>query len=387
MACLALWKAYKLLNNKKIADAYHRSLQAFQKYHIDHEGWSLEYDGIDPGYLSATVSFLGKIYKDNKSSEVRKIIEQSVQMCSYFIYPNGFYGGSLGSRNTLHFYPHGFEIIGKKYPLATAVAEKMLLSLSKGKLVPPEIISDRYVVYRVPEYLLSYVDYCRRPKKLPEIPYERNDFEKYFKKAGIYINKTKDRYLIANLAKGGVIKYFNTQNNLLMLNDSGIIGTLDNLKTVTTQWVDPKYKIKVKKDNVSVFGQMNYIPAFKLFNPIKNILFRLTLIAFGWNSSFSHLLKGWIRNILITSDKKAPIHFRRSFKVSKDQLVLSDEVTWSLDVKFKSLSIGDEFFIRYVPQSRYFQSQELDTAGLVIDSKSLDIINDSKRYTRKISLR
>ena len=159
MACLSVWKSYELLMDEELRKRFQKLWTGFLKYHNSSEGWSLEYDGVDPGYLSATVSFLSKIYQTNPDPEIFKVIEQSIKFCSYFTYPNGFYGGSTGSRNTLHFYPHGFEIMTDVINIAGSVADKMLEGLSTDKLVPPEIMSDRYVVYRVPEYLQSYLDY------------------------------------------------------------------------------------------------------------------------------------------------------------------------------------------------------------------------------------
>ena len=144
MACLAVWKAYRLLDEPDLKAGYERLWQGFLGYHNAKEGWSREYDGVDPGYLSATVSFLAKIYRTNPDPDIFEVLRQSVEFCSYFVYPNGFYGGSLGSRNTLHFYPHGFEILAQRVPLAAAIAERMLQALPEGKLVSPEIMSDRY---------------------------------------------------------------------------------------------------------------------------------------------------------------------------------------------------------------------------------------------------
>ena len=59
MAILAIRKAYEALNEKDLLDGFKRKWAEFLKYHYQ-EGWSLEYDGVDPGYLSATVSFFRK---------------------------------------------------------------------------------------------------------------------------------------------------------------------------------------------------------------------------------------------------------------------------------------------------------------------------------------
>ena len=66
MACLALWKGYKFTKKRKYYNEYKKALNNFLNlYHVHEEGWSKEYDGLDPGYLSATISFFGKIFKDN----------------------------------------------------------------------------------------------------------------------------------------------------------------------------------------------------------------------------------------------------------------------------------------------------------------------------------
>jgi hypothetical protein len=127
MACLAVWKAYRLLNDPGLKEGFARVWRNFLKYHNAKEGWSREYDGVDPGYLSATVSFLGKIYADNPDPEILEVLKQSVEFCSYFVYPNGFFAGSMGSRNTLHFYAHGFEILSDKIPMAGSIAEKTVI--------------------------------------------------------------------------------------------------------------------------------------------------------------------------------------------------------------------------------------------------------------------
>ena len=99
------------------------------------------------------------------------------------MYPNGFYAGSLGSRNTLHFYPHGFEIFSKEIPLASSIKTKMLNALSQDTACSPEIMSDRYLFYRVPELLQSFVDYNETANELPKLPYELEDHKKYIDKA------------------------------------------------------------------------------------------------------------------------------------------------------------------------------------------------------------
>ena len=47
---------------------------------------------------------------------------------------------------------------------------------------------------------------------------------------------------------------------------------------------------------------------------------------------------------------------------------------------FKQLSVGGEFFVRYVPQSRYFQSQELEIQSFEFTENMLNELNDKKEF-------
>jgi SAM-dependent methyltransferase len=377
MACLAVWKAHELLQDHDLRKGFDRLWEGFVHYHNTDEGWSREYDGVDPGYLSATVSFLAKVYQTNPDPQILAVLRQSVEFCSYFVYPNGFYGGSIGSRNTLHFYPHGFEILAGEILLAAAVAERMLQGLAEGKLVPPEIMSDRYVFYRVPEFLLAYLAHKPRPTELPQLPYERDQFTRYFPEARVFVANQPQWYVVANLAKGGVTKVFDRQSSRLVMNDCGVIGRLVDGRVVTSQWVDPDYEVEVEERGWEVSGSLHVVPSNKLFTPFRHILFRGALVALGWIPRFSHVLKGCIRRTLTLGRRPIPIRFSRRLESNGDDIALID--TLSVDGgELATLSVGDEFFVRYVPQSRYFQRQELDVQGHMLGESQVQFLNEGR---------
>lgn len=388
MACLAVWKAYELTGDSDLERRFKQLWRGFLSYHNAIEGWSREYDGVDPGYLSATVSFLGKIYQTHPDPDILRVLKQSVEFCSYFVYPNGFYGGSMGSRNTQHFYPHGFEILANEIPLAGAIAEKMLVALGAGKLVPPEIMSDRYVFYRVPELLQAYTDYTPRAAELPALPYERDEtFTRYFAESRIYVANNAQRYTIANLAKGGVVKVFNRKTGELLLNDCGIIGRLTDGQVVTSQWIDPAYACSANEAGFTVSGSLQVVPSNKLFTPIKSIVFRSALVALGWLPAFSHLLKGNIRKMLMLGQRPVPAQFQRQMRFVGEDVHISDTVrllggSGDKDTaQFAALSVGGEFFVRYVPQSRFAQAQELDLYPYDLAAKDVSRLNAERHLT------
>ena len=383
MACLAVWKSYELLGDEALKGGFEKVWTDFLSYHTD-EGWSIEYDGIDPGYLSATVSFLAKIYQTNPDPRLLEVMKASVEKCSYFAYPNGFYAGSMGSRNTLHFYCHGFEVMADEIPLAGSVAEHLLGGLAEDKLVPPEIISDRYLVYRVPEFLLAYLDYADKPDDRPALPFEREPFTEFFPGCRVYVKNAPNYYAIANLAKGGVLKVFDRsgegEKGDLVFNDCGHIGQSDEGKTFTSQWIDPSFKVHQGEEGFEISGKAQWVPSHKVFNLTKNLAFRGVLLLTGWSPKLSHLLKGQIRKTLMLGQRPAPVTFRRQVTFAEDKVTLLDTLTLDGQINVTSLSLGDEFFVRYVPQSRYFQSQELGVSGVTLDSEQLAKLNQTKRF-------
>jgi hypothetical protein len=381
MGCLALWKSYQLLGDDEIHAGYNRIWQGFLRDYYQDEGWSLEYDGVDPGYLSATISFLAKIYQTHPTDEMYAVLEKAVEFASYFAYPNGYYAGSMGSRQTLHFYPHGFEILAPEMPLAAAVAELMLQGLAEGALVPPEIQADRYFLYRIPEFLQSYLDCGARPANLPPLPYQREPFRRFFVGAKMYAAVEKDIYLLVNAAKGGVVKAFDRHTGRLLLNDCGLIGRLDDGRVASSQWIDPTYRVSHEHMDVTIEGQMNEIKANKYFTPFRTILFRMALLVVGVHYKLSGWMKGAIRRSLMLGSRPVDVRFRRQVTLHEGTVRISDHVALGNNVRFQSLQVGGEFFVRYVPQSRYFQLQELDIRALVFSDPMLEQLNRDKHIT------
>ena len=124
MACLAVHTVMRVLGRDDLEAIYSKLWDKFLTYYHAEEGWCREYDGPDPGYLSAVVSFLGKIYVHDPRPEIFEVISGAVETCSYFVYPDGSYGGILGSRNTIHLYPHGFEIVSSEIKIIICICRK-----------------------------------------------------------------------------------------------------------------------------------------------------------------------------------------------------------------------------------------------------------------------
>jgi hypothetical protein len=373
MAVLPIYEAYALTGDAGLLKGFHTRLDDFLRY-CNEEGWCLEYDGADLGYLSATVSFLGKLRKLYSDERIEDVCRRAIEFCSYFVFPGGHYGGALGSRQTLHFYPHGFEIFAPENPLAAAVAEAQLRALWSGKLVPPEIQEDRYFVYRIPELLLSWAEWKERPQTLPALPWEGAPFEKSWKGARMHVRKTREAYVAVNMAKGGTIQVARADTGTTLLSDCGIIARTSDGKVITSQWIDPATTVRESATEIEIEGNLHFM-VMKVFTPLRMIAFRLFMLAAGWNTFAAYAIKGWIRRLLMTKSGAAPARFRRTIRFVDGGMTVTDRITRQGGPRFTRAKIGDDFSVRYVPQSRYFQRFELGVFGAYLSAEDLDMVN------------
>ncbi len=373
MAVLPMYEAYLLVQDERIKRSFDVKLNEFFSY-CHEEGWCLEYDGADPGYLSATISFMAKLRKHYEDERFMPFFKRWVEFSSYFVYPNGHYAGTTGSRQTLHFYPHGYELLAQEVPLAGAVADRMLEGLRDGALVPPEIQNERYMVYRIPELMLSYIDYGERAEEAPLLPYEREGERKWFSGAKIFAARQGDSYSVINAAKGGVVKYFAVSDQRLCVNNCGLIGQLEDGTVFTSQWIDASHQITIDDHNITVKGRCHKAPT-KIFTPWKFIIFRIVMLTTGWTSWTAYHLKGLIRKILMLGAKPSPVRFERTIHFDERNLSVQTIVHLDNGARIQGLQVGDEFPARYVPQSRYFQPQELDVKGYTLMKAEIDQAN------------
>ncbi|MDX9752492.1 MAG: hypothetical protein RBU29_00930 [bacterium] len=376
MAILPMYEAFLLTQDRKIETAFHQKLDIFFSY-CHEEGWCLEYDGADPGYLSATISFMGKLAKHYQDERFGPYFQKWVEFSSYFVYPNGHYAGTAGSRQTLHFYPHGYELLAPHNPLAARIADRMLEGLRDGALVPPEIQGERYFVYRIPELLLAYIDFGQRSESPATLPYERESFTQTFPSARVFVQKSPSAYTLVNAAKGGVVKQFSLPDGRLRLNNCGIWGQLKNGTLFTSQWIDENHQVRFAENEITILGGCHRVPA-KIFNPLTFMAFRIVCLLIGWHEPWAYALKGWIRKLLMIGKKPLPIRFERVIRCQADSIEVETRIRLEGKETVTGLLIGDEFPARYVPQSRYFQPQELDVRGYLLSPAELQTLNQRR---------
>lgn len=357
-AALALQNVHMLTGDDRFAkgrDAYLDIVASWQS----REGWFQEYEGADPGYHSCSISFLGKLMGKVRGTATEDriigMLRPAVDFAWHFMHPDGSYAGEYGSRNTYHFYPHGFEVMAPHEPKAGQIADQFLkLSLPRGSRYFNE--DDRMCAHYVYDWFQSYLDFC--PDRPAQTLNERPDFTRHFPEARIIVRKTPRYYAVLSLAKGGVLKVTNEAGPVY--SDTGLIGRLSDGRVLVSHLVDD-YAIKVESDRTpviaSVAGQMCERKS-KLPTPAKQILFRMLNLTLGRFAS--NLLRKILQKILITGKPRTDYRFSRKFTLGEDRIEIEDSIQRPMgSVEFVSLHLGSDATSIYVANSNVYQESVL----------------------------
>jgi len=118
----------------------------------DSAGYFPEYGGYDIGYLSLTLSLLGKYYRKTQDESLSKPMMSALRFLEDRIDADGSYDNRGTSRRTRFLYPHGFMI------LRSDVSNRHVRGLASNKIISPAWLDDRYVIPLTIDYLQTYLE-------------------------------------------------------------------------------------------------------------------------------------------------------------------------------------------------------------------------------------
>src|SRR6185503_10833874 len=96
------------------------------------------------------------------------------------MHPDGSYAGEYGSRNTYHFYPHGFELLAPHFPTAGRIAETYLhRALPERRRYYND--DNRMCAHYVYDWVQAWKDYA--PVRHGQLDEHRKPFTRWFPNA------------------------------------------------------------------------------------------------------------------------------------------------------------------------------------------------------------
>ena len=352
-AAVALLNLYLLTSDKKFLDISKDKINILKQKQSS-EGWFMEYEGPDIGYLSLSIDYLVKYYLKSKDKQVKEIVICAMSFIKYFIQPNLKAGGEYTSRNTEYLIPSGFEAFSAFNDDARFIASVNRETINDNALFP-NIFDDRYLTYTGYTWLQSHLSSnsgLDNSAKMIINEHFGKPFTEYFKESGLLIINDNLKHLIINLKKGGGFRLFDKRSEMLY-SDSGILVKSDD-RWYTSGWLS-KSQYEKRHDALTVSGKMTRIPD-KVLSPLNNILFRLFQFTFGRSSFLSMHLKEKLRDLLITKSSSSDIRFNRTvfFSFSPDKLLEVKEDIYTDKSCISAVVRGARDTHIYVPSSRYY---------------------------------
>lgn len=340
------------------------------------EGWFQEYDGSDPGYHSCTIAFLGKLFQKNGNEALVAPLCKAIDFAWHFSHPDGSYAGEYGSRNTYHFYPHGFEVMSPHSKKAGQIVDQFIKGLATDKRYHND--DDRMCCHNVYDWIQTWQDYH------PERP-EPRDYTTpstiWMSGAGMAVVQRPGYYAVSNMKKGGVTKVYNESH--CVASDTGLIGELEDGRVVVSHLMDEQHSVEADPDesSFSVEGWFS-VRHSKLSSPLKIIIFRFINLTAG--RFFPNLLRSLIQKLLITGKNRIKFRFSRTIRFTDEDVHISDALL-SPDIPLKRLSRGVDATSIYVANSNVYQESTIRSPWEHANEEALDTLRDGGVWGKRLN--
>lgn len=360
LALLTLAQSSEILQDSRPPKSYDLLWQRFLSFFNNHEGWSLEYDGADPGYQTATLSFLARLHRLNSSKEIEDTIEAQLNFLSHFVYPDGSFAHGLGSRSTSNVFFFGLEYWKHQFPIAETMLQQLSLGLLNHKVLRPQDQEDHYFIYRLPEFLLAFEAASTNSStdSITPLPWQQRQYFKDFKESHHLFYKKNDLYLALWKQRGGAYVAYKASTKELIAEDHGI-QVKQNNRPVASHKMDFANSEFNELDSfkiVSSFAKVEQ-PQFRTWSLL---LFKIGFLICKVHPKIGLYLKKLIRWKLMYMRPVKNLKLIRTITIMQDQVDIEDNV---LGIKDSDIVIkATQPIHRYVPQSRYFCWSELYTS-------------------------
>jgi hypothetical protein len=328
---------------------------------------------------------MAQAYKLRPDSELKDSLERSLNFLSWFIHPDGTFGGEYGSRRTSVYYPGGIALLAGEFPVAAAMTARMLDSISQGSTVTLSDVDFGNMAPLLQNYILA--SDSRMEKTAPtgyELPMELTNAEIDFTIAGLSIRGTKKYYSIIGISNGGVVKVFDKSSGQKIHDDAGYLARLNDGRFISTQMTVFDRMAAYSRESIHLVSPF-YQVLRSIPTPFQFTLLRLANITVMNSIWLGNLIKKVLVLMLIKGEKRFPIELDRTINFKETSVEIVDQISMQSKLILVSLECGMPFSSIHMASSRYFQGQpavnEMETYTVDISQ----LMNDGK-ITRRIEI-
>lgn len=349
LAALGLWQAWLVTGHDALRSAALRRLDRVLSWQSP-EGWFDEYGGADPGYQTVTIDCLAQLRRLTGEAALDEPLARAVSFSRLTLHPDGTLGGPHGSRGTLHFYPHGFELLAGRSAEAADLADACLGSLGAGRQAAFD--DDRMCAHRPGAWIEAYLDWS--PRRPPVA--RRAGGVRFLPQAGFLVAETPSSYTIVSAARGGAFRRFRGEH--CQRTDAGIVVQLADGRQGVTQRVDAPREIHFDDRGpcceLRVAAQVD-ADGRPLATPARQAALHLVMLGPGrW---FRGAVRWVLQRLLIRRRGLLPVWHERRFVLEGDALRVIDSLRL-LDprVRVKSLYAATDYQAAYTAASGAVQT-------------------------------
>jgi hypothetical protein len=317
------------------------------------EGWFTEYQGADPGYQTLCLYFLAQIAQRRPSEELRAALARGVEFVSWFVHPDGSFGGEYGSRRTAICYPGGLAMLAGDNPLAAAMTRAVATAMEQDRTVG---LADIDIANMAP--LLSncvhLADALDAPPAgdLPALPCEQAGASKDFPQAGLHIRSAGRLHAVIGASNGGVLKVFDRETRRIIYDDGGYAGRDASGALVTTQVTVTSPRVQAAAGEIAIEADFFKVGQ-ALPTPAKFLLLRLLNLTVMASIGIGNLVKGLLVRLLIAGAKPTGLKLTRRIAFGENSIVIDDRID-GRNIALRSLEYGRPFVSIHMASSRYY---------------------------------
>ena len=283
----------------------------------DHEGWFVEYDGPDIGYLSVTIDCLLDVY----DATLEEKYMESAKKAAHFIHELSiFCKGNIGmhnARNTDYLVPYGLLRLIEEEPYdgKALVAFKLIFENTGKSEHFFTSVDDRYWSHYVGHSLFRAIPIFNRIKET-QVTHFPDPIEKKFPSASYQLLTARNSRIMLTPRKGGLLSIWNGEK---YATDFGWLVEYGE-KNWVSHWWTPEWRWTLQDGRYIIKGNMLFHKE-TFSSPLKHVVLRMLSFA------LRHKIINFLKGKLIFKRSKNKILFERVVQIEGSNLVITDTLT------------------------------------------------------------
>ena len=335
------------------------------------EGWFPEYDGADPGYHSLCVYYLASIATVVRDTRLDDALRRATEFASWFVHPDGTYGGEYGSRRTAICYAGGFARLARGNPLAARITWATTRAALGGHVPTPDTID----VGNLAPVLSNWCDVADawgdviQTYGRAELPHERSGASADFPKAGLFARGTTRRYAVVGAATGGVLVVHDKATARPIAEDAGYLAESASGERLTSQSNGVAATVAVAPSEIRV--RAPFVPISEpVPTPERFLILRILNLTAGRSIVVGNLMKNVLVRLLVQGSRSEQGTLERRITFREGAVQVEDTIA-GLPPGTWILRNGARFSSVHMASARYYPRRigQVRDAGVVDDRR------------------